>query len=186
MKRDPLKLTLCGFGGQGIVLSAVILGTTAVTKGGLYAVQTQSYGSEARGGKCQSELIISSSPIHSPIAEKKDMLVAMFQDAYNEYIHTLNEDGVLIIDDGLVKEETVQIRKTFRVPATQIALDLGNRMCANMVILGFISECCGIVDEQDLMEVVLENVPARFTELNRKAVQAGIAYAKDHQLYDDR
>ena len=59
MLQYPQKITLCGFGGQGIILTAVMLGTAAVTKGGLYAVQTQSYGSEARGGQCQAELIMS-------------------------------------------------------------------------------------------------------------------------------
>ncbi|MFR3030703.1 MAG: 2-oxoacid:acceptor oxidoreductase family protein [Blautia sp.] len=75
----PQKISLCGFGGQGIILSAVILGTTAVTKGNLYAVQTQSYGSEARGGQCQAELIIDREKINSPIAETKNLLVALFR-----------------------------------------------------------------------------------------------------------
>ena len=74
----PQRITLCGFGGQGIILSAVILGTAAVTKGNLYAVQTQSYGSEARGGQCQAELIIDKKAINSPVAEKKNLLVAPF------------------------------------------------------------------------------------------------------------
>ena len=51
MMKDPQRITLCGMGGQGIILSAVILGTAAVTRGKKYAVQTQSYGSEARGGQ---------------------------------------------------------------------------------------------------------------------------------------
>lgn len=66
MLNYPHRISLCGFGGQGIILSAVILGTTAVTKADLYAVQTQSYGSEARGGQCQAELIIQDKPINSP------------------------------------------------------------------------------------------------------------------------
>lgn len=71
MLEYPQRISLCGFGGQGIILAAVILGTTAVTKGNLYAVQTQSYGSEARGGQCQAELIIDHKPINSPVAEKR-------------------------------------------------------------------------------------------------------------------
>ena len=98
MLQYPQKITLCGFGGQGIILTAVMLGTAAVTKGGLYAVQTQSYGSEARGGQCQAELIIDTAPINSPVAEKKNLLVALFQSAYEKYIPTLSEDGVLVID----------------------------------------------------------------------------------------
>ena len=54
-----VNVQFCGFGGQEIILSAVIFGTTAVTKAGMNAVQTQSYGSEARGGECQAEVIVS-------------------------------------------------------------------------------------------------------------------------------
>ena len=183
MAKYPLSMTLCGFGGQGIVLSAVILGTAAVTKSGLYAVQTQSYGSEARGGQCQSELIIDSKPINSPVAQVKDLMIAMSQDAYNKYIPTLKDDGILILEENLVKQEIRPIAKTFRIPATQIALDLGNRMCANMVVLGFFSECCKTVSTADLMEVALKSVPERFIELNRKAIEAGVNYAKEHNMY---
>ncbi len=179
----PLRISLCGFGGQGIILSAVVLGTTAVTRGGLYAVQTQSYGSEARGGQCQAELIIDSKPIASPIANKKDLLVCMFQEAYAKYINTLDEGGVLVVDPKLVTQLTRPIACTFQVPATEIALSLGNKMAANMVMLGFLSECCGVVDKKALKDTVVENVSERFIELNLKAVDAGAAYAKEHSLY---
>ena len=183
MLQYPQRISLCGFGGQGIILSAVILGTAAVTKGNMYAVQTQSYGSEARGGQCQAELIVDTKKINSPVAEKKNLLVALFQTAYEKYIDSLEEDGVLIIDPQLVTKLTRPVKNTFEVPATQIAVDLGNRMCANMVTLGFISECVGTVSREDLLETVRENVPERFVELNFKAVDAGIAYAKEHGLY---
>lgn len=183
MLNYPQRISLCGFGGQGIILSAVILGTAAVTRGNLYAVQTQSYGSEARGGQCQAELIIDSKPINSPIAEKKNLLVALFQTAYEKYIWDLEEDGVLVVDPQLVTKIIRPVRNTFEVPATQIAVDLGNRMCANMVTLGFLSECLGTVSREDLLETVRENVNPRFVELNFRAVDAGIAYAREHNLY---
>ncbi len=183
MLNYPQRISLCGFGGQGIILSAVILGTAAVTRGNLFAVQTQSYGSEARGGQCQAELIIDKDPINSPIAEKKNLLVALFQTAYEKYISDLEEGGVLIIDPQLVTNLTRPVKNTFEVPATQIAVDLGNRMCANMVTLGFLSECVGSVSREDLIETVRENVNPRFIDLNIKAVDAGIAYAKEHGLY---
>ncbi|HOE56881.1 MAG TPA: 2-oxoacid:acceptor oxidoreductase family protein [Bacillota bacterium] len=183
MMKYPQHISLCGFGGQGIILSAVILGTAAVTKGKLYAVQTQSYGSEARGGQCQAELIIDNKPINSPVAQTKNLLIALYQDAYDKYIETLEDDGVLVIDPGLVTNLTRNIKHTFEVPATQIAVDLGNRMVANMVTLGFISECCGIVDKEHLLEIVTNSVPSRFVELNHKAINAGIEYAKKNNLY---
>ncbi|MCI2062560.1 MAG: 2-oxoacid:acceptor oxidoreductase family protein [Eubacteriaceae bacterium] len=179
----PLRISLCGFGGQGIVLSAVILGTAAVTKGNKYVVQTQSYGSEARGGQCQSELIIDEKPINSPIAEKKNVLIALFQDAYEKYIPALEEDGILVIDPDLVTNIVRPVETTFELPATQIAVDIGNRMTANMVVLGFLSECLGIINKDDLLEVVKDNVADRFKEINTKAVEAGIEYAKEHNMY---
>ena len=183
MLNYPHRISLCGFGGQGIILSAVILGTTAVTKANLYAVQTQSYGSEARGGQCQAELIIPDKPINSPIAETKNLLVAMFQTAYEKYIDTLDEDGVLVIDPQLVTKIVRPIKHTLEVPATQIAVDLGNRMAANMVVLGFLSEALGLMSKSDLISVLESTVNPRFLELNIKAVDAGIAYAAEHDLY---
>lgn len=183
MLHYPQRISLCGFGGQGIILSAVILGTAAVTRGNLYAVQTQSYGSEARGGQCQAELIIDSKPINSPIAEKKNLLIALFQTAYEKYIWDLEEGGVLVIDPDLVTNLVRPVENTFRVPATQIAVDLGNRMVANMVTLGFLSECVGSVSRDDLVETIRETVNPRFIDLNIQAVDKGIAYARENGLH---
>ena len=80
-------------------------------------------------------------------------------------------------------ESVEETQESERSSATQIAVDLGNRMAANMVTLGFLSECLGLVKREDLLEVVEDSVNPRFIELNRKAVDAGIAYAKDNNLY---
>ena len=183
MMKYPQRITLCGMGGQGIILSAVLLGTTAVTKANKYAVQTQSYGSEARGGQCQAELIIDDKPINSPVAQTKDLMLAMFQEAYGKYIDVLDPNGVLVYDPGLVTSLTKEIKHSYAVPATQIAVDLGNRMAANMVMLGFMSEALGIVTKDDLVETIKDNTNARFLEMNLNAVDAGIDYAKEHNLY---
>lgn len=174
----PLHIGLCGFGGQGIVLSSVILGTALVTKCDLYAVQTQSYGSEARGGQCQAELIVDSKPIASPVSESKDILLCMFQDAYNRYISSVKPDGMLVVDSSLVTSFTRPLARTFQVPATEIAVNLGNRMAANMVMLGFLAEATGLLGLDALKEMVCETVNERFLELNMKAIEAGAAYAK--------
>jgi len=173
-------------GGQGIILSAVILGTAAVRYGHKYAVQTQSYGSEARGGQCQAELIIDTQPINSPVAEKKDLLVAMFQEAYEKYIDTLDTDGVLVYDPDLVTDlKGRHGGRCLPIPATQIAVDMGNRMAANMVMLGFISQALKLLSHDDLAATVKENVSPRFVELNLKAVDAGAAYAKEQEAEAD-
>lgn len=174
----PVSIRLCGFGGQGIVLSAVILGTAAVTKRGLFAVQTQSYGSEARGGQCQAELIISDQPINSPMVDKKDLLVALSQSALDRYLPSLKEGGTLIIDPQLVKDTHGCKERTIAVPATETAIHLGSRISANMVILGFLQQSTGFLTKEDLVAVIKELTRPRFLDMNLKAVDEGIKLAQ--------
>jgi len=176
-----LNIGICGFGGQGVILSAVILGTTVVTKRNMYAVQTQSYGSEARGGQCQSELIISERPINSPAAAQKDILIALSQSSLERYLPTLREGGVLIVDPKTVTEipEGEGI-KVVLVPATDTAVALGNRIAANMVLLGFVQVATNLFSTDELLDVVKEYVPARFVDLNVAAVNAGVELAKSY------
>lgn len=176
----PLKISLCGMGGQGIILSAVILGTTAVTKNNLYATQIQSYGSEARGGQCQAELIIDRRPINSPVADKKDLLIVLFQEAYEKYIGTLRDDGILIYDPDLVTNLTREIKNSYALPATQLATELGSRMSANMIVLGYIAKAFDFYTKEQLIEVVAAETNPRFLEINQKAIELGYEYAENH------
>lgn len=174
----PVNIRFCGFGGQGIVLSAVIMGTAAVTRRGLYAVQTQSYGSEARGGQCQAELIISDRPINSPASEKKDILIALSQMALDRYLPSLRERGTLIIDPKLVVDTHGSTARIISVPATETAVSLGGRIAANMVVLGFLQAATRLITREDLVTVVRDSVPVKFLDLNLRAVDAGIALAR--------
>ena len=175
----PLSIGISGFGGQGIILTAIILGTAAVKKGNLYAVQTQSYGSEARGGECQSELIISDKPINSPTTRYKDILICLFQSALDEYLSTLKKTGILIVDPKLVTEIPPIEASIHQVPATETAIKLGNRIAANMVILGFLQKLIKLVSEDNLREIISSMVPKKFIDINLKAFNAGVNFAKD-------
>jgi len=177
-----ISMRFCGFGGQGIVLSAVVLGTAAVTRGGLHGVQTQSYGSEARGGQCQSELILSDKPINSPDVAAKDILLAMPQSALDTFLPSLKPDGILIVDPGMVTDTHGTKARVLEVPATETAQGLGNRICANMVILGFVQAVTGLISKEDLVHVVADSVPVKFVDLNLRAVDAGIELAKGLSL----
>ena len=176
----PVKISLCGMGGQGIILSAVIMGTTMVKKNGLYATQTQSYGSEARGGQCQAELIIDREPINSPVAEKKDILVALFQEAYEKYIGSLKPDGILIYDPDLVSELKTDVARSGALPATQMATNLGNRMSANMIVLGYLAAVFDMFSKEQLIEIVKAETNPRFLDSNLKAIEAGYLYGLEH------
>jgi len=184
MRERGVTLQFCGFGGQGIILSSVILGTAAVTKAGLYAVQTQSYGSEARGGECQAEVIVGKEAIDSPVADQSDILIAMSQSAFNRYIGRLRSGGTLIYDPELVDNgsgrKDIQV---LSVPATQVAAEVGTKLAANMVMLGFLQQATGIFQQEDLFAAIRENVKERFVEVNLKAAQRGIDLARQQGAY---
>ena len=183
MREQGVTIQFCGFGGQGIILSSVILGAAAVTKAGLSATQTQSYGSEARGGECQAEVIVSGTPIDSPVADRSDILIAMSQSAYERYVGRLRSGGTLIYDPELVDwgDKRGDI-KVVSVPATGMATEMGAKLSANMVMLGFLQQATGMFRENDLFGAIRENVRERFIEINIKAAQKGMELAKEKKV----
>lgn len=182
MLTKQTTIQFCGFGGQGIVLSSVVFGTTAVTRAGLQAVQTQSYGSEARGGECQAELILSPERIKSPISNEVEVLVALSRPALTQYLPRLKPGGTLIIDPDLIKNVPETEAKVIAIPATQTANSLGVKMVMNMYVLGFLQQATGLFSADDLFAVISENTPARFEEVNLKAAHAGMDYAKTQSI----
>lgn len=182
MRNDRVNLQFCGFGGQGIVLSAIIFGTAAVTQAGLNAVQTQSYGSEARGGQCQAELILSEGPLNSPLADEVDILVAMSQSALDQYLDRLRFGGTLILDSELVERPKCSDIKIIEVPATQIASEIGPKIIANMVILGFLQQATGLISQEDLLEAIRSSVRPKFLEVDLEAAKQGIVLAKNQKV----
>ncbi len=169
-----LEVRICGFGGQGVVLAGHVLGKAAATGDGLTAIQTQSYGPEARGGAARSEVVISDKAIGYPRIVSADILVAMSQEAFHKFKGDLKETGVVIVDPDLVIDHEVA-RKTYTVCATQIAEDLGNKITANIVMLGALTAIAKPVSREAMLQSVLESVPARFQDLNRRAIEAGFA-----------
>ncbi len=180
MSNTDINIRFCGFGGQGIVLSAIIFGTTAVTKAGLNAVQMQSYGSEARGGECQAEVIVSEDPIESPLADDMDVLVAMSQPALNKFLAKLRKGGQLIIDPEFVQAPQRDDIVISAVPSTQMAMACGTKLAANMVMLGFIQEKLNYFSDKDLLEVITANVPEKFIDVNVQAAKEGMQFARDN------
>lgn len=177
LKKSRLNVRFCGFGGQGIVLAAIIFGTTSVKKAGLNAVQMQSYGSEARGGECQAEIIVSKDSIESPLADQMDVLVVMSQPALEKFMPTLKDGGALIYDPAFVNPPNGRGITDMAVPATQIADTIGVKLAANMVMLGFLQGLLDIFSPDDLLEIIAENVPQKYLEVNLEAAKNGMELA---------
>lgn len=172
------EIRICGFGGQGVITAAVILGKAAAVHDGLTACQVQSYGPEARGGAARAEVIIADGPIGYPGVGAADILVAMSQEAFARYGREITPGGLVIVDPDLVFKEGLPA-SAHPVPATRIAENLGNGVVANIVMLGAVAALSGVVSEGALMAATLESVPARFRELNRAALEAGIAAGRE-------
>jgi 2-oxoglutarate ferredoxin oxidoreductase subunit gamma len=174
-----MNIRFSGFGGQGIVLSGYIYGVAAVLDG-KQALQTQSYGSESRGGGCRSDVIISDADIHELAPPRLDVLIALSQAAYDAYRPALKEGGTLILEDDLVQPGDGAPARTFRIKATDIAhKKFGRKIMANMVMLGFICPILQVVSKDSLEQAILGNVPKGTEEMNQQAFEEGYRLGKD-------
>ena len=179
------EVQLGGFGGQGIVSAARIIGQAATIYDKLEACFTQSYGPEARGGAAGSQVVIDSDPIHHPHLVEPTSGIIMSQEAYSKYVAKLAVGGVLFIDDGLVTlpEDHRQDLKSYGIPATQIAEELGNVRAANTVILGLWTAIIGAVSKSAMRQSLADSVPLKTLEVNSKAFDVG--YEKGLKLKSD-
>jgi len=168
-----LQFRLSGSGGQGLILAGIILAEAAIGDG-KEAVQSQSYGPEARGGSSKSEVIISENPIHFPKVLGPDFLLAMTQEALNKYAGDLKPEGILVIDSTFVKEVPAIFTNVYSVPITKMAKDqLGRDLFANIIALGTVAKLTKVVAFEALEQAVLARVPKGTEEVNRKALRLG-------------
>jgi 2-oxoglutarate ferredoxin oxidoreductase subunit gamma len=176
-ERMRKEIRFAGFGGQGIMLAVHIVGHASSIFDRKNAVLTQSYGPEARGGASSADVVISDSEIDYPKVTIPDILVIMSQEAYTTYGQKMAKDAILIIDEDLVK--ITDGRKFITVPATRLAEQLGKRIVANIVMLGFFAKQAeSIVTYDAIKKSLLVNVPKGTEELNLKAFNAGYDYVK--------
>jgi len=171
------EIRIAGFGGQGVILSAIVIGKAASIHQGGYATMTQSFGPEARGGACSAQVILSDQPILYPYVTRPDILVVMSQEAYTRFSPELKDNGLLIIERDLVRVSELQEgTRLFSVPATRLAEELGKRMVLNSVMVGFFGAVAGLLDPESLRKAIADSVPASFRELNLRAFDRGFDY----------
>lgn len=168
-----MNIRFCGFGGQGIVLAGYTFGAAAARDGN-NVLQTQSYGSEARGGVCRSDVIISREEIFDLAPPRFDVLVTFSQPAYDNYIHALQEGGTLIVDDDLVNTVDHSYLKTFKINATDIAYKkFSRKIMANMVMMGFMCTTLKVISKEALKQSILDNVARGTEKINLQAFEEG-------------
>jgi len=169
-----LEVRISGLGGQGVVFAGQILGRAAVYDG-MYAIQTQSYGAEARGSAARSEVIISDHKVWFPIVRKCDILVAMNQSSLNEHLNDLKKDGSLLVDEHMVREVPQVRTSVFRVPATRVAeTELKSRIYANVILLGALVRIAEIVSVKATEKAIVDLVPQESLEKNLAGFKRGL------------
>jgi len=174
------QVRLSGTGGQGVLLAGALLGEAGVVEG-KWVSGSNSYGAQARGSGCKSEIIFSSAPIDYPHLTVADFLVVMSQSTYDLYGKDVKEgpEGFILYDEGLVKPRDDLRTRQVGIPATELALKkLNNKQVANIVLLGAFVEITKIVPPEAIQKAMKIHVNERFMALNLKALEMGMALGR--------
>ena len=176
------EIRICGFGGQGIILAGIILGKAASLFDENEAVQTQSYGPEARGGASKCEVVIDNKLIEYPKVQNLDVLVAMSTEALLKYVEDLKQERTLIVDPGTVDISDVQEFldshniKVYEAPATMTAIEkIGLKIVANIVMVGAITKITKVISKEAVIKAIEDSVPKGTEKKNVEAFEEGFA-----------
>jgi len=176
---ERYEIRFSGAGGQGLITAGIILAEAASIIEGKNAVQSQSYGPEARGGASKSEVIISDEPIDYPKATIVDACLAMTQEAADKYANGIKKGGVLLLDSDFAPNAPEGDFKVYKMPIMRTAKDeIGREIVANVVALGAMIALTDVVSREAGLKAVLAKVPKAFLELNEKAYNAGFEKVK--------
>jgi len=169
------EIIVTGFGGQGIILAGRILGMAASLGDKKESTLVQAYGPESRGGACNAQVIIADHPIHYPYVDKPNILVAMSQAGYDKFAPALAADSILLVDQDLVNPENAACGH-YAISATRMAENLGNKMMANIIMLGFCTAITQAVSSEAAQATIAQSVPKGSEDRNVEAFIKGFDY----------
>lgn len=171
------EIRIAGFGGQGVMLAANIIGRSGCIYADGYATMTQNYGPEARGGASSAALVLSDEPILYPYTTKPDILVVLSQEAFTRFTPEMNPRGMLLVEQDLVRVSGVPATtRVYSIPATRMAEELGKKIVMNVIAVGFFAAKSGLLTKEAYRGAIADSVPASARELNLRAFEAGYEY----------
>lgn len=177
LRRVLTEVRIAGYGGQGVILAAAVIGKAAAIFQDSYATMTQAFGPEARGGSSSAQVILSTEPILYPYITQPDVLVAMSQESYTRFAPQVKRGGVVIIERDLVTVDNLPLGdRIYAVPATRLAEELGRKVVLNIVMVGFFGAVADVVDPDALRKAVEDSVPPALRKLNLAAYDKGFEY----------
>ena len=173
------QILIAGFGGQGVLFTGKFL----VYKGMQEDLQVSwlpSYGPEMRGGTANCSVILSDSPIGSPIITHPDVLIAMNLPSLQKFVDSVVPGGQIFIDSTLIdaKVERTDVQVHY-IPATQMAKDAGFATLANMILMGKVIKETQAVRFDNNLETLQSFIPAKkakLIDINCQALDAGYNY----------
>jgi 2-oxoglutarate ferredoxin oxidoreductase subunit gamma len=169
-KTKHQEMVLAGSGGQGLILSGVLLAEAAIFEG-KNVVQTQSYGIASRGGLSLAEVIIDEEEIIFQQVQTPNCILALTEEAVRKY-EAWTESGVPIYYDITIASPR-KGRNYYGHPFTQLASDLGNVASVNILALGTIAAGTGVVKLESLEHMIRKRFKGAAAELNLKMLAAG-------------
>ncbi len=188
MKEDGFYegVIIAGFGGQGIVLAGRLLAQTAM-KSGKEVTFMPAYGAEVRGGTSNCTVIIADEPIASPMVGKPDSLIIMNKASLNKFAPRLKDGGLLVMNSSLIDSgpELADSIDVLRVPANDIAVELGNVKAANMVAIGAYLQRKGIFSSDAAADCLADVLAKRYHKtlpVNTEALRRGAEFAKNNSV----
>jgi len=169
------EFRISGSGGQGVITAGIMLASAAV-RSGLFAVQSQSYGPEARGGSSKAEVVISDQEIDYPKAVQPNFILCLTKASYIAYGKSAPDGTLVYVDSSIELEEGA---KAFSVPIMEGAKAISLRS-ANVVAVAFLTALTGLITRENFLTALKEQFP-RFYETNLKCAEAGFEMAADCQ-----
>ena len=171
------EIRIAGFGGQGIILMANIIGKAAALFGGGFATMTQNYGPEARGGASSAQLLLSDEPILYPYVTHPDILIVMSQEAYTRFATEIRPGALLLIEEDLVRVDGLPVTARLHgIPATRFAEELGRKIVLNVVMIGFLAAVAGVLTPEAFRSAIADSVPPAHRDLNLAAFEKGYEF----------
>ncbi len=171
------EIRIAGFGGQGVILSAIVIGKAGCIYHNGYSTMTQNFGPEARGGACSAQVILSSDPVLYPYVTQPDILVVMSQEAYTLFSPQISPNGILVIEEDLVRIDGLPPEcecTAFRQHASPRSW--ARRWCWNIVMVGFFAAVSQVLDPDAVRNAVAASVPEAYRDLNLRAFDKGFDY----------
>ena len=173
---ERCRMVFSGSGGQGVITASIIFAEAAVLYENLNAVQSQSYGAEARGGATRSDVIISDSTIDYPKVIQPNVLVCLTQDAYNKFYQIIRPGGLLITDTRFVKTQKKVDAQQRELPIYESVMGkIGKPIVFNICMLGSVIRMTELLTPESIMKVLETRIPPDFLDMNRQALYLGLA-----------